>query len=118
MQWNRQGISREVLLTRRLAIKLPKLTYGWRYFLVGLLANMREAEMAASGLASLCPVVFYIRGGWLVVMRRAEPLTDAEWHWLDELAFRDVMGPAEIKRDSFGRLDGRIVVVDYGGFCR
>lgn len=30
MEWNRQGITREVFLTRCYAIKIPKLVYGWR----------------------------------------------------------------------------------------
>jgi hypothetical protein len=116
-EWNRQGITREVILTRRYAIKIPKLIYGWQKFLCGLLANMQEATFARAGWPELCPVVFSIPGGWLVVMRRAEPLSDAEWEAFDAPAFCETTGyliPAEFKQDSFGMLDGRIVAVDYG----
>jgi hypothetical protein len=116
-EWNRQGITREVFLTRRHAIKIPKLIYGWQKFLCGLLANMQEATFARAGWPELCPVVFSIPGGWLVVMRRAEPLSDAEWAAFDAKAFcerPDYWIPAELKQDSFGMLDGRVVAIDYG----
>lgn len=116
-EWNRQGITREVILTRRYAVKIPKLIYGWQKFLCGLLANMQEAAFGRSGLPELCPVVFAVPGGWLLVMRRAEMLTDAEWIAFDARAFCETDGyvvPAEFKQDSFGKLDGRIVAIDYG----
>lgn len=116
-EWNRQGITREVLLTRRYAIKIPKLIYGWHKFLCGLLANMQERQFADANLPGLCPVVFSLPGGWILVMRRAEPLTDEEWRAFDARSFcerPDCTVPAEFKRDSFGVLDGRIVAVDYG----
>jgi hypothetical protein len=115
--WNRQGITREVFLVGRFAIKVPKLIYGWHKFLCGLLANMQERVFARTGWPELCPVVFAVPGGWLLVMRRADPLGEDEWMAFDAEAFcnrDDRVIPAEIKRDSFGWLDGRIVAVDYG----
>lgn len=116
-EWNRQGVTREVFLTRRYAIKIPKLIYGWHKFLCGLLANMQERAFAHANLPELCPVVFSIPGGWLLVMRRAEHLTDAEWSVFDAKKFcerEEYLVPAEWKQDSFGKLDGRIVAIDYG----
>lgn len=115
------GVSREVLLVGRWAAKVPKLRYGWRAFLHGLLANMQEAqwgEMAAhEGDDHFCPVVWALPGGWLVVQRRARPLTYAEWMALDVDDFLErgtYAIPAERKQDSFGILDGRVVAVDFG----
>ena len=116
-EWNRQGITREVILTRRYAIKVPKLIYGWHKFLCGLLANMQERQFARAGWPQLCPVVFSVPGGWLLVMRRAEMLSDDEWREFDPARFcetPDYVVPAEFKRDSFGKVDGRIVAIDYG----
>lgn len=116
-EWNRQGVTREVVLFRDYAFKIPKLIYGWRMFLCGLLANMQEAQFGRCGWPEVCPVSFAVPGGWLIVMRRARPLTDAEWAGFDAAAFvnqEDRMIPAETKRDSFGMLDGRIVALDYG----
>lgn len=56
------------------------------------------------------------------IARRAEPLTDAQAATLDYLGIlmpedgRPAI-PAEPKATSFGILDGRIVVVDYGDNC-
>lgn len=121
MGWRlvRYGVTREVILTRRYAIKVPRLSFGWRNFLHGLLGNMQEAAFSAAGWPELCPVEFSIPGGWLLVMRRAEPLSDADWERFDAMSFReteDYIVPVEAKQDSFGWLDGRIVAVDYGSY--
>lgn len=126
-QWVRTGVTRDVFLVGSLAFKLPKLTYGWKCFLQGLLANMQERQFAATGWPEFCPIRFSIPGGWLVVMSRARPLTAAElatapiemkpfahgavpWLTLDA----DYIIPVECKEDSFGVFEGRIVAVDYG----
>jgi hypothetical protein len=134
MIWKRNGVTREVLLTTRYAIKLPKLTGGWSFFLRGLLANMQERRCGAARWPELCPVVCSMPGGWILVMRRTEPLTDERWKefrreligdeidatdyrrgfikpWNDESATYVV--PVDVRRDSFGLLDGSIVAVDY-----
>jgi hypothetical protein len=128
-QWNRTGVTREVFLIGAYAIKIPSLR-SWRMFLHGLLCNMQERLWSGAG-PEFCPVTFALPGGWLLVMRRARELTDEEWAafdpqgyehalagargvtpWLDQLA--DYIVPAEIKQDSFGWLNGRIVAIDYG----
>ncbi len=60
--WNRLGVTREVLLVGGFAVKLPKLTYGWKMFLCGLLANMQEREFASLRWPELCPVLFAVPG--------------------------------------------------------
>jgi len=117
MQFMKCGITRRVVLVGRYAIKVPRVRYGWKLFLCGLLANMQEAQFSKSGWPELCPVVLAIPGGWLSVMLRAEPLTIEEWGAFDAGAFcnnGDRIIPAELKNDSFGKLDGRTVAVDYG----
>lgn len=116
--WQRQGVTREVLLIGRWAFKIPKLTGSWKMFLSGLLANMQEREFGRLGWPQLCPVLFSIPGGWLVVMRRAEPLSLNDWRTFDAEEFivsnPPNLLPVETKPDSFGWLGGRIVAVDYG----
>lgn len=109
------GATRAVLLVGGIAVKVPRMT-TWRTFLNGLLANMQERDFARTGWPELCPVLFSIQGGWLVVMRRAKPLTDAEWRTMQpEWPERgEYVVPVELKRDSFGVLNGRIVAIDYG----
>lgn len=112
------GVTRLVFLTESYAFKVPNFLNGWRLFLNGLLANMQERQFSGLAWPRLCPVVFSTIGGWLVIMRRARPLTDDEWAMLDIDAFRHMpdggMIPVEAKRCSFGVLNGRIVAVDFG----
>lgn len=122
------GVTRTVILTKRWAIKLPSVVYGWKFFLYGFLANMQEVSW--SGFDDrLCPIIFALPGGSLIVMPRCKPLTDEEYiaevytGW-DAMCDRDtgevLSGslPVEMKTCSFGRLNGKIVAVDYGGCGR
>lgn len=84
---------------------------------------MQEARFSKAGWPELCPVVFACLGGWFIVMRRAEPLTRDEFlslnyaEWIkggQSLPNGELVIPVENKLDSFGKVDGRIVAVDYG----
>jgi hypothetical protein len=110
------GATRFVFLIGPWAVKVPRLSC-WRLFLHGLLANLQERAFSRTGWFEICPVLWALPGGFLLVMRRAEPLTDAQWARFDYGDFvNDPEGhvPAECKQSSFGLLDGRIVAVDYG----
>lgn len=112
-----RGCTRLVLLLGPWAIKVPNFLYGWRAFLNGLMGNMQEVTLSGCGWPELCPVLWRVLGGFLIVMRRARILTDGEFVAFDAAAFcecGDYVVPAEPKSDSFGWLDGRIVAVDYG----
>ncbi len=89
---------------------------GWRCFLHGLLANHQEQTFSAMDDPRLCPVVFALCGGWLVVMRRARAMTDAEFEAFDFDGWIGAGGtlPLERKASSFGWLGGVTVAVDYG----
>lgn len=111
------GVTRHVLLVGRVAVKWPRLNYGWRLFLQGLLANMQEREFSRAGWPELCPVVWSIPGGWLVIMRRAQAVTADEFDSFDAAAWaqrQDYVIPVEAKADSFGWLEGQLVAIDYG----
>lgn len=121
----KRGITRWVLLIGKYALKMPRIHTkrehwgcSWVNFLRGLMANMNENQFSGLEFDVLCPVVFYIPGGFLTVMLRASPLTDDQWKTLDvkDLLFNGDVSPdlVEYKRDSFGVLNGRIVAVDYG----
>ncbi len=69
----------------------------------------------------LCPVRWCAKGGWLMVMATATPLTEAEKdNLIDTDGFPDwdyMPGedgqPFEYKASDWGWLDGRRVAVDY-----
>lgn len=111
------GVTRIVILTKNYAIKIPNFS-EWRLFLLGLLANMQEHIFSELGWPELCPVLFYIAGGWLVVMPKATELSDDEFNNINVEKFCDKKEqgfiPAEYKSDSFGWLNGKVVVIDYG----
>ena len=116
------GTHRITYLIGDYAVKRPVLR-PWRLFLCGLLANLQERTFSAAGWPELCPVIISVPGGWLNVMRRAEPLTRDQFfalnysEWIkggSDLPKGEWVIPVENKLDSFGILDGRIVAVDYG----
>ena len=116
MQINRRGSTRVVFLVGRWAVKIPSWT-EWRLFLLGLLANMQETRLSRCCWPELCPVLFALPGGFLIIMRRARELTDGEFLALDHEGFIERGGyviPVEAKSSSFGWLDGKIVAIDYG----
>ena len=56
-------------------------------------------------------------GGFMVVMPRVQVLTDKEFDCLniDEFINKaEYRVPEEMKSDSFGWLDGKLVTIDYG----
>ena len=110
------GSTRIVILVWKWAIKVPSFV-EWRLFLLGLLANMQESKFSKTGWAELCPVVFSLYGGFLIVMLRADPLSRDQFNeidfdkWVDRGDYRI---PVENKLDSFGFLENKLVAVDYG----
>jgi hypothetical protein len=104
--------NRAVLLLGRLAFKFPRLR-SWRHLYYGCLNNINEAKF--SGQPGACPVLWCAPGGFVSVMRRAQPLTDDEFRDLDEAEFRHRGNlVVEHKPDSYGKLNGAIVAIDYG----
>lgn len=112
------GATRAVFLVGRWALKVP-FAWSWMHFLLGLVANIQEVTFSKAQWPELCPVLWWLPGGWLVVMRRAAPLSDDQWaafeptieEWMNK---GDYYVPSEPKRDSYGMLEGRVVAIDYG----
>lgn len=114
------GITRHVFGIGSYAIKVPRID-RWTRFLRGLLGNTQEAACGRLGWPELCPVVFALPGGFLVIARRAVACTSADFPV--ELARRIIESAAvdgrlvgsmvELKYDSWGWLDGRLVAIDY-----
>lgn len=119
MKWERKGSSREVVLIGQWAIKFPKL-YSWETFLWGLLANMQEIQFSKLNWPELCPIIWYIPGGFLVVMPRCKILIRNDFceEKINEIFTNAKLHnrclPVEMKPDSWGFLNGRLIAVDYG----
>jgi hypothetical protein len=112
------GATRHVFLIWKYALKFPQV-YSWKHFLGGLLANMQEVTFYKQlKHERMCPIVFSVIGGFLVIMKRTKEISAIEYSNLDFNQFRYVDNnwiiPVEDKKDSFGILDGKIVAIDYG----
>lgn len=78
---------------------------------------MQERLFSETKWPELCPVVFSIPGGWLIIMRRAKEMAVDEFLDFNSRAWADKgthVIPCEHKANSFGWLDGKIVCIDYG----
>jgi hypothetical protein len=120
----RIGSSRCVIVAYKYALKVP-VVWSWRRFLYGLLANLQEVRFSRMKTRVLCPVLFYLPGGFLNIMPKCVPVMDNSddeefndalnyiWRMSDEdgVDYRNIVEP---KASSLGKLDGRIVAVDYG----
>lgn len=119
-EWNTEGASRSVVLTRRWALKFPKIhrpcsPYGYAYdFLTGLRSNLCERVFWRMRLDAMCPVTLSLPFGIMNIMPRCRPLTASEWECVDHQSFVDQGIPVENKRSSFGWYQNRIVALDYG----
>jgi len=119
------GCTRHVLLVGRYAIKIPRLNYGWQLFLKGMLGNIQEVLFSSMNDKRMCPVLFSLPGGFLLVMPRCEAVSVDRFEILDITVFNSEYDydaqkfirckvPVERKPDSFGIYQNRIVAVDYG----
>lgn len=110
----RRGAFRRVFRTRGLVLKIPRL----RHPLLGMRCNRWEREMWRKWRlkfkwACLCPVLFADRCGLVVVMpRAAEGVTEEEIEQASHELYPDVT--CEWKAADCGRLNGRLVAIDYG----
>lgn len=123
MPWNHQGATRTVFVGRKRVYKFPHFTFSWKNFVMGMLANDQEKTFSTlegvDGL--LCPILWSLPMGLLVVMPRCEVLSRDEWleeHDSIHESHVEVSNLVEMKANSFGWYEGRIVAIDYGAVFR
>ena len=77
---------------------------------------MREVDFAKMKDERLCPIIFYVPFGCLIVMLRCKPITDEQFQRVIDSDFREkpFLIPVESKIDSFGIFKEKIVAIDYG----
>lgn len=115
-----QGTNRTVFLIGRYAIKIARFwhsnsCYRWKSFLRGILANINEAYWYkwSKQKDKLCPVLFKSPLGVILIMKRAELLSCEEYN---KDVFNSIFKalPLDNKIENFGKIDEKIVLVDYG----
>lgn len=114
------GATRIVFIFNRWVLKIPNPTKGWIPFFSGFLANYHEGcvwfgsyNRVADEKTMLCPVLKFDLSGFWLVMRRAETIDPAEIDDYDTFYQPYEKITRDLKLENFGRLDGRIVLVDY-----
>lgn len=112
----KRGITREVFLIGKYAIKIPSFR-SYKLFLTGILCNIQE-RMFSKGLKTdlICPVLLMSPLGFVIIMPRCEPsgFKSSEEVFGVIQKYRDAGIPVECKPCSFGFLNGRLVALDYG----
>lgn len=123
---NKSGSTRNVILTNRFAIKIPK--FGdLEYFFSGMVANLRERRLHKQCPYYFCPILFSIPG-LLVVMPRVKTLENAPP--LVHAFMFDLFHPnnnrnqeAQVARylceyayANYGMYKGKVVCIDYGSY--
>lgn len=117
-----RGCSRHVFGIGQHVVKVPRVDL-WDRFLRGLQGNMQEAAYGRARWPELCPVAAALPGGFVLVMRRARVCSSADFPEAQARSMceraaasgRHVSSVVELKPDSWGWLDGRLVAIDYGG---
>ncbi len=112
------GLSRTVYLTKKNAYKVPTFRNGLTHFLLGWVSNQQEKQW--SGYKSwLCPVERYYLWGFVIRMPRLKIGVGKR----EIEGMREMMGEldkelfgSDHKTDNYGKMDGKIMKVDYGVF--
>ena len=115
------GSTRLVFLTEKYAIKFPRCCVDSddRFYgrvigvLKGWMSNRIEYKWASNTTYYdyLCPLKYSFLFSFIIVMKRAVPLTREEFFSINVSDYRF---PHEHKQDSYGKVDGKIVIVDFG----
>lgn len=106
----RQGVTRVVYLTKKYAIKFPRIFKGWKMFIQGMFSNLSEYECwKCTESEFLCPVLYSFGGFFIIMPRVTTDLT------MDEInkALPDEDPGEDRHWNNYGRLNGKIVCIDY-----
>lgn len=115
------GTTRLVILVGKYAIKVPRPKW-WKSFLKGIIANLDESlwykNSPLDWKLKMAPVIGCYLKGFILIMRRAEPLTLEQY---GSISIKDYyLIPMDNKIQNFGIYKGNIVLVDYADsryFC-
>jgi len=114
------GVTRIVFVFKSFVVKIPRPGI-WSHFLKGLIGNIHEAQTwkwnsgkYESGKSYLlCPVVWAAWGGWILIMKRAEILTEDQFS-KENIEPHMIWFDGDDKSNNYGYYKGRLVKVDYG----
>jgi len=111
LEW---GCHRLVIVLDKVVFKFPNFLYSFEWFVKGLKGNKQEAGLSGTN-ERLCPVVFCLPLGLLLVMKKAQKLEGSQFDFLSLGKFMKKYNitTAEEKFESFGLLQNKVVCIDY-----
>jgi hypothetical protein len=108
------GLTRTVLLIGKYAIKFPRIRWGWKFFLMGFVANLQEKETYERFKdfynIKLCPVLFGF-AGIILIMRRVDKHVES-FEEIEEY-IKNNNTSIDLNFENFGYIDNELVLVDY-----
>jgi len=121
MRINQKGVTRIVLVFREVVVKIPRFNYNWTHFLRGLIGNIDEGETWRYNSGKferghshlLCPVVWMSWGGWILIMKRATPLTLEDWEKIYDITEYKKHFGGDDTMSNYGYYKGSLVKIDY-----
>lgn len=108
----RSGITRDVILINKYAIKIPTIKYGIRFFALGWLSNIQEFEMSKDDYwikKSINPTIFSFIG--LFNIQKRVEILDRELNKEEYNKIKKIT--IDIKPDNCGYINNIFVIVDY-----
>lgn len=104
-----------------MVVKIPNFTCQWSHFLRGIIGNISENqtwkwnsgkfEKGTSHL--LCPVVWCSLGGWVLVMKKAKPITREQWEMITDISKFKKHFSGDDTMSNYGYYENRLVKLDY-----
>lgn len=116
----KKGQTRIVFVFKKNVFKIPNFINGYKFLLLGLLANLNEKqwngyqEKLGKFIKKLCPVVFSFPFGLFLIMKRATTISEEEFFVVPKNYFDGL--PIDNHRENFGFYNGHLVLIDYGEF--
>jgi len=120
MRLDRKGVTRLVIVSKKVVVKIPNFTCQWEHFLKGVVANIHEnktwkynsGEYEKGHSRLLCPVVWCSIGGWILIMRKVDKVFG--WEDVNDISEHIAQFPGDDKITNYGMLNGKVVKFDYG----
>lgn len=118
-----KGVTRIVIILDTVVVKVPNFTHKWNHFLKGIIGNIEEhntwryntGDFDTGNSHLLCPVVWCSWLGFILIMKKAEPLSTEQWEAITDISEHKLHFPGDDTISNYGYYCGRLVKIDYGG---
>jgi hypothetical protein len=116
-----RGSTRLTILCGKWAIKIPYSKSEFYGYIHGILSGWKsnrnefvwsKCNKETQMYSFLCPVRCSFLFSMIIVMDKATPISCSDFKNIDKQSFD--FGGYEHKQDSFGKINGEVVIVDYG----